>query len=49
MSGVTGVYDDAVNGGQGAGYRISAGTMTMGGGEGVTPYSDQVNWTFTMQ
>jgi hypothetical protein len=45
-TGETGDYDGAVNG-QGAGYQVSGTTMTMGGGMGVTPYTDQANWTFT--
>jgi hypothetical protein len=48
VTGATGVYDDAVNGQNGATYTISNTTMmTLMKDSGVTPYTGSSYWAFT--
>jgi hypothetical protein len=48
VTGEMGDYDGAVNNDQNASsYTVTGMTMTVRGGDGVTPYTDNANWTFT--
>ncbi len=47
VTGASNIYDDQVNNANGATYTITGNTMMLSGGNGITPYSDAIDWTFT--